>query len=290
MDRLGQHPVDPGRSSSPLRGAATVPETGRRPVCKPSSSPLRGAATGDRGTRSSPVHRSSSPLRGAATRVGIRGRSGADRVIIAPTRGSNTMAGLDPAVAQQSSSPLRGAATRSAGPSPPWSRRSSSPLRGAATRNHGYDDLTSGPVIIAPTRGSNQDPPALVRCPRGRHHRPYEGQQPVSRGRSTTTGPASHHRPYEGQQHDQAEREHAPGRVIIAPTRGSNVKTWPAAAARASSSSPLRGAATRCRSYRRSPDRSVIIAPTRGSNAEMMLAALAMSVVIIAPTRGSNMS
>ena len=168
----------------------------------------------------------------------------------------------------RSSSPLRGAATKRSGPN--WRRRvkSSSPLRGAAT---GRLHLRDSP------------------CPGG-HHRPYEGQQ-HHRERRMRGRHGGHHRPYEGQQRALAAGGRARRRpVIIAPTRGSNLKNKSLQATMvAGSSSPLRGAATcRCgwgsghgitRHHR----------PYEGQQRDQLVMVAGQVVqVIIAPTRGSN--
>ena len=142
---------------------------------------------------------SSSPLRGAATvhpPAFVRPR----RVIIAPTRGSNTnRSKVKVADVPGHHRPYEGQQRDVEVGGGRHSAVIIAPTRGSNT--------TAGPrrdvhdlVIIAPTRGSNMYARRISGCGEcSRHHRPYEGQQQViHRGQGVVGG--RHHRPYEGQQ------------------------------------------------------------------------------------------
>ena len=100
------------------------------------------------------VPASSSPLRGVATGMGALRRC-APRVLIAPTRGRNTIAVPS---AMSHGSPHRPCEGSQHLAGLDRARRrpvSSSPLRGVATECHAWSQREQEPVLIAPARGCN---------------------------------------------------------------------------------------------------------------------------------------
>ena len=163
------------------------------------------------------------------------------------------------------------------------------PYEGQQLGDRGGFGPPAVPVVIAPTRGSNDMTAASpTGVSRGRH-RPYEGQQQRD-GVQAAGADQGCHRPYEGpatRSPRHATTGSAP--VVMAPTRGSNMlirlvewaalkSSWPlrgaattwwrrGRAALSGSSSPLRGAATWPSRRWTAGSPPVVIAPTRGSNA-----------------------
>ncbi len=168
------------------------------------------------------------------------------RVLIAPTRGNNSLLA---SISKQR-------------------RWSSSPLRGVTTGSTSSCCATSRPVLIAPTRGHNEilanrrgypdgsSSPlrgVTTRSPRCRPRTPPASSSPL-RGVTTTAacsrtlGPPGPHRPYEGSQPPVIE----PGEIVLVsyrPYEGSQRELSSGSGARTSrSSSPLRGVTTGSRS------------------------------------------
>ena len=156
--------------------------------------------------------------------------------------------------------------------------------------------------------------PFPITRPTCRHHRPYEGQQPVipegqrRGGHHVIIAPTrgsnlkerrvlariedGHHRPYEGQQHRHGQRDHQRRRGgSSSPLRGAATSTGHARRTRdhQRSSSPLRGAATcLCGPQSGWPTRGHH-RPYEGQQLERNGTRHGQApIVIIAPTRGSN--
>ena len=257
-------------SSSPLRGAATWsrnrrrgsgsachhrPYEGQQPASYVSAvveavgviiAPTRGSNGFWAADVIEAASSSSSPLRGAATRSGGGSPSRRRPRHHRPYEGQQPdHRDRGPAGFRRSSSPLRGAATS---PSVPHQAR-------AARHHRPYEGQQ-------PIEGlaSAEDAES--------HHRPYEGQQPEHDLPAVRHQRAGHHRPYEGQQRAVAAAGGAGGPGSSSPLRG--------AATRDGSGSPLIVlvmviiAPTRGSNVRmvegREPGDLVIIAPTRGSN------------------------
>ncbi len=276
-------------SSSPLRGAATRyrpgPGAGGQPVI---IAPTRGSNIKGGGKTVLLNNASSSPLRGAATCSLLSPLYGREHVIIAPTRGSNRdsctnpatsltchhrpyegqQRGEHPAALQRDSGhhrPYEGQQPRRTRPMPMSTTRSSSPLRGAATAVDGPAGDRGPPVIIAPTRGSNMIELVCQQAIADVIIAPTRGSNACASRLARCTARSSS--PLRGAATPAASPAcPAPGPVIIAPTRSSNLSGTPYTFnCPAGSSSPLRGAATRRPGSGRSRSARRSSSPLRGA-------------------------
>ncbi len=271
-------------SSSPLRGVATIPRPHGRPWRDWSSSPYEGSQRSPQLCAKRSRERPHRPYEGSQLR---------------PHR--DALGQVD-----QSSSPLGGVAAHR----PAESLGSSSPLQEVATRGAARRAPRHG-VLIAPTRSRNLVRTVSVCAPEPRSHRPCEGSQQVQVAVLGDVFPGPHC-PCEGSQHEHdfvaCHGEHSsssplrgfatrrparssPGHcgVLIVPTRGRNLQGMYATFVSSSSSSSLRGVATRQRyglwwkyGWVSSPLRGVTTDDMSGENMTIRCSHLPLKAVTIA--------